>query len=311
MYDNSREEDRMAAGKRVGLIGVGLMGYGIGKNIVTKGHSLKVLAHKNREPVEKLLKLGATEGKSPREIAAESDIVILCVTGSPQVEDVVYREDGLLAGVHDGLIVADCSTAEPSSTLKVAADIQKKGGRFADTPLTRTPVEAEAGKLGLMTGGDAATLKELQPILDCFAEAVIHAGGIGAGHRLKLINNFIALGTAAVVSEAVSAAAKAGVDLQALSDIVGAGGANSVMFQRLMKVPLQDDDTALKFTIATARKDLRYYTNMTEQAPTTSFIAEAVHQTFVLAENSGYSGRYVPRMVEFLGKLNGVDFGRK
>jgi 3-hydroxyisobutyrate dehydrogenase-like beta-hydroxyacid dehydrogenase len=301
----------MAAGKRVGLIGVGLMGYGIGKNIVTKGHSLKVLAHKNREPVEKLLKLGATEGKSPREIAAESDVVILCVTGSPQVEDVVYREDGLLAGVHDGLIVADCSTAEPSSTLKVAADIQKKGGRFADTPLTRTPVEAEAGKLGLMTGGDAATLKELQPILDCFAEAVIHAGGIGAGHRLKLINNFIALGTAAVVSEAVSAAAKAGVDLQALFDIVAAGGANSVMFQRLMKVPLQDDDTALKFTIATARKDLRYYTNMTEQAPTTSFIAEAVHQTFVLAENSGYSGRYVPRMVEFLGKLNGVDFGRK
>ena len=90
----------MAAGKRVGLIGVGLMGYGIGKNIVTKGHSLKVLAHKNREPVEKLLKLGAAEGKSPREIAAESDIVILCVTGSPQVEEVVYREDGLLACVH-------------------------------------------------------------------------------------------------------------------------------------------------------------------------------------------------------------------
>src|SRR5215470_5346832 len=183
------------AGKRVGLIGVGLMGYGIGKNI-------------------------ATEGKNPREIAAESDVVILCVTGSPQVEEVVYREDGLLAGVHKGLIVADCSTAEPSSTLKVAADIQSKGGRFVDTPLTRTPVEAEAGKLGLMTGGDQATLKELRPVLECFAEAIIHAGGIGAGHRLKLLNNFIGLGTAAVVAEAIAAAAKAGVDLQALHDIV-------------------------------------------------------------------------------------------
>ena len=299
------------AGKRVGLIGVGLMGYGIGKNIVTKGNSLKVLAHKNREPIEKLLKLGATEGKSPREIAAESDVVVLCVTGSPQVEDVVFRKDGLLEGVHKGLIVADCSTAEPSSTVKVADAIAQKGGRFADTPLTRTPVEAEAGKLGLMTGGDEATLKELRPILDCFADTIIHAGGISAGHRLKLINNFIALGTAAVVSEAVAAAGKAGVDMQALFDIVAAGGANSVMFQRLMKVPLADDDTALKFGIATARKDLRYYTNMTEQLPTTSFIAEAVHQTFILAENSGYSGRFVPRMVEFVAKLNGVDFHKK
>jgi 3-hydroxyisobutyrate dehydrogenase-like beta-hydroxyacid dehydrogenase len=301
----------MAAGKRVGLIGVGLMGYGIGKNIVTKGHSLKVLAHRNREPVEKLLKLGATEGKSPKEIAAESDIVILCVTGSPQVEEVVYRADGLLAGVHDGLIVADCSTAEPSSTLKVAADIQKKGGRFADTPLTRTPVEAEAGKLGLMTGGDEATLKELRPVLDCFAEAIIHAGGVGAGHKLKLINNFIALGTATVVAEAITAATKAGVDLQALHDIVVAGGANSVMFQRLMKVPLADDDSALKFAVATARKDLRYYTNMTEQISATSFVAEVVHQNFIMAENAGYSQRFVPRMVDFFAGLNGVENRKK
>src|SRR3569623_1855734 len=177
----------MAEKKRVGLIGVGLMGHGIGKNIVTKGHSLTVLAHRSREPIESLVKLGAAEVKTAREVAANSDIVFLCVTGSPQVEDVVYREDGLLAGVHKGLIVADCSTAEPSSTLKVAGDIQRKGGRIADTPLTRTPVEAEAGKLGLMTGGDDATLKELRPVLDCFADTIIHAGGVGAGHQLKLI----------------------------------------------------------------------------------------------------------------------------
>jgi len=224
---------------------------------------------------------------------------------------VVYREDGLLAGVHKGLIVADCSTAEPSSTLKVAADIEKKGGRFADTPLTRTPVEAEAGKLGLMTGGDEATLKELRPILDCFAEAIIHAGGVSAGHKLKLINNFIALGTATVVAEAITAATKAGVDLQALHDIVVAGGAKSVMFERLMKVPLANDDTALKFAVATARKDLRYYTNMTEQVSATSFVAEVVHQSFILAENAGYSQRFVPRMVDFFAGLNGVENRKK
>jgi 3-hydroxyisobutyrate dehydrogenase-like beta-hydroxyacid dehydrogenase len=301
----------MAEKKRVGLIGAGLMGHGIGKNIVTKGYSLTVLGHKNRQPIESLKSLGATEAQNAREVAANSDIVFLCVTGSPQVEDVVYRKDGLLEGVHKGTIVADCSTAEPSSTLKVAADIEKKGGRFADTPLTRTPNEAEAGKLGLMTGGDDATLKELRPVLDCFADTIIHAGGVSAGHRLKLINNFIALGTAAVVSEAVTAAAKAGVSLKALLDIVGAGGANSVMFQRLMKVPLENDDTALKFMIATARKDLRYYTNMTEQISATSFIAESVHQSFILAENQGYAQRYVPRMIDFVAGLNGIDIHKK
>ncbi|MES1151461.1 MAG: NAD(P)-dependent oxidoreductase, partial [Dongia sp.] len=240
-----------------------------------------------------------------------SDVVFLCVTGSPQVEEVVYRKDGLLEGVHNGLIVADCSTAEPSSTVKVAGDIAAKGGRFADTPLTRTPNEAEAGKLGLMTGGDDATLAELRPILDCFADTIIHAGGVSAGHRLKLINNFIALGTAAVISEAVTAASKANVNLKALYDIVAAGGANSVMFQRLMKVPLENDDTALKFAIATARKDLRYYTNMTEQISATSFIAESVHQTFVLAENRGYAQRFVPRMIDFIAEINGIDVRKK
>ncbi len=301
----------MAEKKRIGLIGAGLMGHGIGKNLVTKGHSLTVLGHKNRQPIESLKGMGATEAKSAREVAANSEIVFLCVTGSPQVEDVVYRKDGLLEGVHKGMIVADCSTAEPSSTLKVAADVESKGGRFVDTPLTRTPNEAEAGKLGLMTGGDEKTLAELRPVLECFAEAIIHAGPVSSGHRLKLINNFIALGTAAVVSEAVTAAAKAKVDLQALFDIVAAGGANSVMFQRLMRVPLQDDDTALKFAIATARKDLRYYTNMTEQISATSFIAESVHQSFILAENRGYAQRFVPRMIDFIAELNGVDVHKK
>jgi 3-hydroxyisobutyrate dehydrogenase-like beta-hydroxyacid dehydrogenase len=296
----------MSSKKRIGLIGAGLMGHGIGKNLLAKGHSLTVLAHRNRKPIESLVGLGASEAKTARDVAANSDIVFLCVTGSPQVEDVVYRKDGLLEGMHAGLIVADCSTAQPSSSQKVAADIAKQGGRFADTPLTRTPNEAEAGKLGLMTGGDDATLAELHPVLECFADTIIHAGGICAGHTLKLINNFVALGTAAVVSEAVVAAAKAGVSMQALHDIVAAGGANSVMFQRLMKVPLADDDTALKFQVATARKDLRYYTNMTEQVSSTSFIAEAVHQSFVLADNRGYGERFVPRILDFLAELNGV-----
>lgn len=139
--------------KRVGLIGVGLMGHGIGKNILAKGYHLTVMAHRNRAPVDDLVSKGAHERNNPLAVAKESDLVILCVTGTPQVEHLVHGEYGLIGGVREGLIIADCSTAEPDSTVRIARDVEAKGGYFVDTPMTRTPKEAEAGKLGLMTGG--------------------------------------------------------------------------------------------------------------------------------------------------------------
>jgi 3-hydroxyisobutyrate dehydrogenase-like beta-hydroxyacid dehydrogenase len=172
--------------------------------------------------------------------------------------------------------------------------------------MTRTPREAEDGKLGLMIGGDHKVLDTIRPVLECFAEAIVYAGEVGAAHKLKLLNNFLSLGNAALVAEAITVAAKAGVSMQALRDIVVSGGANSVMFERLIKVPLADDDTALKFAIRNGRKDLRYYTNLTEQLPVTSFLAEAVHQTYVLAENQGYGERFVPRLVDMLAAINGL-----
>jgi 3-hydroxyisobutyrate dehydrogenase-like beta-hydroxyacid dehydrogenase len=294
------------AKKKVGLIGAGLMGHGIGKNIVTKGYELTVLGHRNRAPIDDLVSKGAKEGKTARAIAEASDVVFLCVTGSPQIEDLVFRKDGLLDGMKPGLIIADCSTAEPASTVKVAEAVQAKGGKFVDTPLVRTPKEAEEGKLGVMTGGDEAVLKDIRPIIECFADTIIHAGAIGAGHTLKLINNFIALGTAAVVAEGIAAGLKAKVDMKALNDIVMAGGAKSVMFERIIKVPLADDDSAAKFVLDNARKDVRYYTNMTETMPFTSYVAEAVHQTLVLAATQGYGQKYVPRLVNLACQINGI-----
>ncbi len=289
---------------RVGLIGAGLMGHGIGKNILAKGYDLRVLAHRNREPVEDLVKKGAREAKSPRDIAAFSDLVILCVTGSSQVEAVMRGPDGIIAGMHPGLVVADCTTALPESTLKIAAEIAAAGGRFVDTPMTRTPLEAEAGKLALMTGGDPATLAEIRPVLECFADQIVHVGGVGAAHTIKLINNFIALGTAAVVSEAIAAAKAAGSDLAALNTIVTAGGANSVMFGRIIKVALEDDDSALKFVIRNAAKDLRYYCGLAEGLGATAIIASSIEQVYVLASNLGHGDRYVGRLSDALFAIN-------
>jgi 3-hydroxyisobutyrate dehydrogenase-like beta-hydroxyacid dehydrogenase len=292
--------------RNVGLIGVGLMGHGIGKNILAKGFALNMMAHKNRAPVESLISLGARECASPAEIAKASDLVILCVTGTPQVEEAVYGAKGLATALRDGLIIADCSTAEPASTIRIAADLKAKGVHFVDTPMTRTPKEAEAGKLGLMVAGPTDVLAKIRPVLDCFADTIVNAGAAGAAHQLKLLNNFLSIGHAAIAAEAITVAAKAGVKMEAFRDIVMAGGAASVMFGRLINVPLSDDDSSAKFAIKNARKDMRYYTNMTEQLPVASFMGESVHQLFVMAENMGFGDRFIPRMIDVFQKINGM-----
>lgn len=297
----------MADKQRIGLIGAGLMGHGIGKNILKHGHSLAVLAHKNRKPIDSLVEQGATEVSSAKAVAEASDVVILCVTGSPQVEAVVLGENGLLDGITEGMVIVDCSTAEPASTLMVAEKVAAAGGRFVDTPMVRTPIEAEAGKLALMTGGDKATLEAVRPVLECFADTLIYAGDVGAAHKLKLVNNFIGLATAAVAAEGVAAAMKGGIDMQGLHDVVVAGGSNSVMFERIMKVLLEGDESVFKFAIGNAQKDLRYYTTMTQQQDSTSFMAENAHQTYVMASNLGYSGEYVPQLVDMLAKINNIS----
>lgn len=297
----------MSKKQRVGLIGAGLMGHGIGKNILKHGYELTILAHKNRQPVDSLISMGAVEANSAKAVAEASDIVILCVTGSPQVESVVMGENSLLDGIHNGMVIVDCSTAEPASTATVAQKVHAAGGRFVDTPMVRTPKEAEKGKLALMTGGDKETLAEIRPVLECFADTLIYAGDVGAAHKLKLINNFIGLGAAAVAAEGISAAAKGSVEMQALHDVVVAGGSNSVMFERLMKALLQNDNDVFKFAINNAQKDLRYYTTMTQEQPSSSFIAESVHQTYVLANNLGFGEAFVPKLVEMMAHINNIE----
>ena len=292
---------------RIGFIGIGLMGHGMAKNLVAKGHPLAFLVHRNRSNIQDLLDAGAKEAKTVKALAEGADIVFLCVTGSPQVQANVYGEGGLLASCRSGTTIVDCSTAEPESTLRIRADFAAKGVEFVDAPLARTPREAEAGKLNTMVGATPETFARLQPVLECFAENVIHAGPPGAGHKIKLVNNFLALGTACLIAEALAVSARVGIDLEVLYKLISAGGANSNMFQMLVPKALQGDFTGLLFALDNARKDLRYYTHMTETAPVATPIADAIHGTFLAAVGLGFGAKYVPSLIEAHEKLNGFQ----
>ena len=294
--------------QRIGFIGAGLMGHGMAKNIVEKGYELTVLAHRNRAPIDDLLARGATEAKSPAAIARASDVLILCVPSSAEVEECVFADDGILAGAHDGLIVIDCTTAEPASTERVAKALAARNVRFADAPLTRSPKDAEAGRLNTLVGADDATLAAIRPVLETFCENVFHVGPVGAGHTLKLINNFLSQGVAALVAEAVTTATKAGIDLQTLFDVVSAGGANSAVFQRFMPWVLGEENRMV-FKLKNGQKDVRYYTHLAEAVGSTAFLGEAVHQIYTLAAAQGEGESYVPALARALGKVNGVRIG--
>lgn len=291
---------------RIGFIGVGLMGHGVAKNLLEKGFPLTVVGHRNRVPVDDLVKRGALEAHTAAEAARENDVVFVCLTGSPQVEEAFYRPDGILAGAHDGLIVVDASTSEPDSTLRLGAELAQRGGILVDAPLTRTPVEAEAGKANTMVGAAPEIFEKLKPVLNAYCENVFHVGGPGAGHKLKLINNFMVLGMSAIIAEAITTAAKAGVDIEKLYDVVSAGPMANGLLRNLVPKAIAGEFDGMKFQLANGQKDLRYYTHMAETLGVTSFMGETVHQTFVLASCLGFGTSYVPSLIEAQAKLNGV-----
>lgn len=291
---------------RIGFIGLGMMGHGMARNLLAKGHALRFVAHRNRANLADLLAAGAVECDTRAEMLRAVDAVVLCVTGTPEVEQIVLGTDGLLEGAQPGLLVIDTSTAEPASAARIREAFAARGVTYIDAPLARTPQHAEAGTLNTMVGASEADFARARPILAAFCENIVHVGPPGHGHVLKLISNMLAMTTAAAIAEAVATAAKAGLALPKMFEVIGAGGVNSGIFQLTLGRMLQGDMAGLQFTIGNARKDLRYYTHLTETLPTSSFIAEAAHQSFVQAANLGLSERFIASMFEAQEQLSDV-----
>lgn len=291
---------------RIGYVGVGLMGHGAAKNIVLKGFPLTVFDPFAKENVRDLVEKGATEAASIADLAGKSDIVFVNLPSSKEVEQIVYGADGLLAASRAGMIVVDSTTADPMITRKVGADLLARGVEMIDAPNGRTPKEIEAGKVSTYVGGSQEAIDRVMPVFSTYADTIIRTGALGSGTTIKLINNFITVGTGALLAEAVATAHKLGVDLKVLTEVFDAGGANSVMFQWIKPWILEGDDSHLKGPFRIAAKDIKTYARMADAAPAMSILANAVVQIYQLALVQGHANRNIPVLAEILAELNGT-----
>ena len=239
----------MADRPRIGFVGVGLMGHGMAKNIVEAGYALTVLAHRNREPVEELKGRGAAEAASVAELAAASDVIFLCLPGSPQVEATVAA---ILAAGADGKTIIDTSTSNPVSTRALAERCAAAGVTLIDAPLSRTPKEAWEGTLDTMVGASEADFERVRPLLETWAGKVVRVGETGAGHTMKLLNNFVSLGYASIYSEALAIGAKNGIDAATFHGVIGGGRMDCGFYQTFMQYVVGRDRDAHKFTLRNA-----------------------------------------------------------
>ena len=244
------------------------------------------------------MKTFATAG----ELAAAVDVVILCVTGTPQVEAVLLGDTSVLKGLRPGTIIVDCSTALPDSTERLAKIVAEAGGRFMDAAMTRTPKEAAEGRLNLLVGGDAELFRDCRPLLACFAENITHTGPVGAGHRMKLLHNYVSLGSVALIAEAAACAERAGVDPEVFIDVLVKGGGGGIALERLRPFLMNKDPNGLRFAMSNAQKDLGYYTAMAEASHSARSIAEGVRRTFDGAVQAGNGDALLPELVAVLAK---------
>ncbi|MEM0908277.1 MAG: NAD(P)-dependent oxidoreductase [Pseudomonadota bacterium] len=287
----------------IGFIGLGLMGSAMVERLQALGYPMTVIANRSRTNVDAALSRGASEATSAQALAGASDIVMLCMDTSQSVESRMRGADGVIAGLKPGALVIDFGTSLPGSTTALAAEVEAAGGRYMDAPLGRTPIHARDGKLNIMAAGTGDDFRRAEAVLNDLGENVFHVGPVGAGHTLKLINNFFAMTTACAMSEAFAMADKAGLQRDTLYGVMAAGPLRSGMMDFVKAYAVDGDPMQLAFSVNNARKDLTYYGAMADMFSAPSTMSGAAKQSLSLAKASGHGDKMVTQMVDFFAEL--------
>lgn len=213
------DEDLVTFDKRIGFVGLGMMGAPMARNLLSRGYQL-VVHDSVAEAMEPLMKHGAVGARSPREVANCCKTIITMLPTPAVVQEVVLGSEGLIHGVSADTLFIDMSTIDPFVTRMIATALSTRGVRMLDAPVGRTSLHAAQGKLLIMVGGDAVDMETARPIFDALGDTIVYCGPIGSGGVVKLVNNYLSVATAVLTSEALVMGVKAGIDLESILKVL-------------------------------------------------------------------------------------------
>ena len=292
---------------RIGFVGLGLMGSAIVGRLQDCNYQLTVLGNKDRTGLDQALARGALEAASGVDLAKQSDVIMLCMGTSDQVEERILGEQGIISGLSSGKIIIDFGTSLPSSTKEISSKIADTGAVILDAPLGRTPNHAKDGLLNIMASGDKDAFDAVRTILENLGENVFYLGDLGTGHTIKLMNNFFGMTIANAMAEVFAVADAAGVSRETVYKVISAGPLHSSMMDFISAFGLEGDKSKLEFAIKNAFKDVSYYRLMTQNLGINSIMSESASKALSQANDDGYSNAMVCEMIDFFKKHYSSD----
>lgn len=294
-----------AAVQRVGLIGLGLMGRGMGLSLLRAGFTLGVVAHRQRQTVDELVAAGAWEATTPAALAQQCDTLVCCLPSADAAQAVLLGgadAAGVLAGAAPGLLVVECSTLLPTFAVQMAARLADAGVAWVDAPVTRGPTEALAGRLNALVGGTPEAVARATPVLQAFCERQFSFGAVGQGYAAKLISNFLAFNNLVAIAEAMASASRAGLDLPRLLDAIAVSGGQNRVLDGLAPLLTGTGPSRSRVTLATAYKDVDSYRQFARSLHTAGPVADGVVERLAAALAAGLGAQLTPEYLRFVAE---------
>ena len=281
--------------KKVGFIGAGYMGFGIAKNILKNNFSLKVIAHKNRAPIEKLLKIGAHEVKTYDELSKDIDCVFICVTNTKIAKEIAGN---IVAKLAKETFFIDITTHQKNGSIEMESILSKNQIKYIECPVMGGPVQAEQGVLGGIVGAAEKNFEDAKEYLKTFCKDIFHFGPVGVAAKAKLISNFLSLGTTTFVIETIKAANHFNIDLEKLYDVAKLGSGNSGALTRIAEKAVSGDYKGYIFSVDNTVKDFTYINDMLKDLPNAEKLSSLAKSIYQDASRKGYGNLLISELIE-------------
>jgi len=293
--------------EKIGFIGLGIMGRGMTRNLLKAGFDVTVW-NRTTSRMDELGAEGAKTAQSPADLAAQCDILITCVSDTPDVEAVILGENGVIHGIKSGALVIDMSTISPQATREIAAQLAQKGAEMLDAPISGGSEGAAKGTLSIMVGGAAAQVERAMPIFQAMGKTITHIGDIGSGQLVKLVNQILVVGNMLAVSEALLFAQAGGLDLSKTLNAVAGGAAGSWMLSNRGSQAIVRDFRP-GFTIDLQQKDLRLVLEASDQMGIPTITTSLISNLYRTLQAQGLGSEGNHALIKALEHLAGIQVG--